>query len=110
MCLEADISDAIILPVARSIFRRGTKLPRHQERIQIFLPVADGPAEFQKLGAVTKTTPFVEGRDGEPEIGGGLAGGEGDTDSDALLSGIIDRKSTRLNSSHTDISRMPASA
>ena len=29
---------------------------------------------------------------------------------DALLYGCIDRKSTRLNSSHTDISRMPSSA
>ena len=27
-----------------------------------------------------------------------------------VLSGILDRKSTRLNSSHTDISRMPSSA
>ena len=28
----------------------------------------------------------------------------------ALLIGVGDRKSTRLNSSHTDISRMPSSA
>ena len=28
----------------------------------------------------------------------------------ALLPGGLDRKSTRLNSSHTDISRMPSSA
>ena len=28
----------------------------------------------------------------------------------ALLAGLLDRKSTRLNSSHTDISRMPSSA
>ena len=27
-----------------------------------------------------------------------------------LLAGVADRKSTRLNSSHTDISRMPSSA
>ena len=27
-----------------------------------------------------------------------------------LLEGEVDRKSTRLNSSHTDISRMPSSA
>ena len=27
-----------------------------------------------------------------------------------LLVGVLDRKSTRLNSSHTDISRMPSSA
>ena len=27
-----------------------------------------------------------------------------------ILPGIVDRKSTRLNSSHTDISRMPSSA
>ena len=29
---------------------------------------------------------------------------------DAVLMGSLDRKSTRLNSSHTDISRMPSSA
>ena len=31
-------------------------------------------------------------------------------DARAKLAGLIDRKSTRLNSSHTDISRMPSSA
>mgnify|MGYP003703976257 CR=1 FL=1 len=30
--------------------------------------------------------------------------------SESGLSGMLDRKSTRLNSSHTDISRMPSSA
>ena len=29
---------------------------------------------------------------------------------EVLIKGFIDRKSTRLNSSHTDISRMPSSA
>ena len=42
---------------------------------------------------------------GNPQLSGTVAGGE-------ISSGdeIIDRKSTRLNSSHTDISRMPSSA
>ena len=31
-------------------------------------------------------------------------------DTDAIIPKQLDRKSTRLNSSHTDISRMPSSA
>ena len=44
------------------------------------------------LGAV-----FIAGCSSDKITGGAIAGGE-------------DRKSTRLNSSHTDISRMPSSA
>ena len=36
--------------------------------------------------------------------------GTGYLDPDTYMSGGTDRKSTRLNSSHTDISRMPSSA
>ena len=39
------------------------------------------------------------------ESGSGMSGGDSD-----IGTGFGDRKSTRLNSSHTDISRMPSSA
>ena len=42
--------------------------------------------------------------------GGGYYYYSDSDDSDITGSDIIDRKSTRLNSSHTDISRMPSSA
>ena len=35
---------------------------------------------------------------------------KGDLAGKAIMAAVIDRKSTRLNSSHTDISRMPSSA
>ena len=43
-----------------------------------------------------------------PAAVGGIAGPP--AVATGVLAGILDRKSTRLNSSHTDISRMPSSA
>ena len=74
---------------------------------------ADGPAVDAALAKITKN------------LEGGVARGKVTSDAaaaalarlrpaktidDAVQSAELDRKSTRLNSSHTDISRMPSSA
>ena len=65
------------------------------------LPLAPGPA--QQVVTVT-----INGTNDVPVIGGVSTASV--TEDASVVDGAIDRKSTRLNSSHDDVSSMPSSA
>ena len=68
--------------------------------------LAEGPEQMRPVGE----TSFVAGQAEESAAAGGAVISGIVAMADLTFGSAVDRKSTRLNSSHTDISRMPSSA